>query len=81
MIPISSFKGEKLDAMLILSCLLFPYPAIIQYSTVQKYSEFSVEFNFARAFISAARFENTWPVHSANFENGMETGLNRPLKL
>ena len=26
--------------------------------------------------ISAARFENTWPVHSANFQNGMETGLN-----
>ena len=26
--------------------------------------------------IFAARFENTWPAHSANFENGMETGLN-----
>ena len=26
--------------------------------------------------ISAARIENTWPVNSANFENGMETGLN-----
>ena len=45
--------------------------------------------HFAHAFhelpcivrvISAARFENTWPVHSANFENGMETGLNRPVK-
>ena len=42
--------------------------------------------HFARAFhelqcivrvISAARFENTWSVHSANFENGTETGLNR----
>ena len=41
--------------------------------------------HFARAFhelqctvrvISAAKFENTRPVHSANFENGMETGLN-----
>ena len=44
--------------------------------------------HFARAFhelqctvrviiiISAARFENTWPVHSANFENGKETALN-----
>ena len=26
--------------------------------------------------ISAPRFENTQPAHSANFENGMETGLN-----
>ena len=41
--------------------------------------------HFARAFrelqcivrvISAARFENTWFSHSANFENRMETGLN-----
>ena len=27
-------------------------------------------------FISASRFENMCPAHSANFENGMETGLN-----
>ena len=24
--------------------------------------------------ISEARFENTWPAHSANFKNGIETG-------
>ena len=41
-VPISPFKREKLDARLILSCLLFPYPAIIQHSTVQKYAAFSV---------------------------------------
>ena len=47
-----------------------------------------MQSHFARAFqelqctvrviskdISAARFGNAWPVHSANFENGMETGL------
>ena len=89
----------KLAARLSISCLLFPYPAIIQHSTVQKYPACFVlnrwllqwfgvyltwSSHFARAFhelqcivrvISAARFENTWPAHSANFENGIETGL------
>ena len=86
----------KLAARLSISCLLFPYPAIIQHSTVQKYPACFVlnrwllqwfgvyltwSSHFARAFhelqcivrvISAARFENTWPAHSA-FEKGMET--------
>ena len=35
--------------------------------------------HFARAFreVRVVRVidENTWPAHSANFENGMETGL------
>ena len=26
--------------------------------------------------ISAAKFENMWPAHSANFENGMKIQLN-----
>ena len=36
------FKREKFDASLLLSCLPFPYPAIIQHSLVQKCPEFSV---------------------------------------
>ena len=80
--------------------LLFPYPAIIYHSTIQKYPAFFVlnrwisqwfgvyltlSSHFAHAFyeiqcivrvISAARFENTWPSHSANFEKEIETRLN-----
>ena len=36
------FKREKFDASLLLACLPFPYPAIIQHSIVQKCPEFSV---------------------------------------
>ena len=86
-----AIQTGKLDARLILSCLLFPYPAIIQNCTVQKYPAFfvlnrwlSLWFgvylmwlsHFARAFHKLELFENTWPAHSTNFENGMETGLN-----
>ena len=80
--------GKTRRQSYILSCLPFPYPAIFQHSIVQILFliaglEFTLRdhhINFARAFhelvyyrvISAARFENTWPEHSANFENGMD---------
>ena len=78
-----AIQTGKLDARLILSCLLFSYPSIIQHSTVQKYPAYHTllekhGFQCIVRVISAARsrFENTSPAHSANFENGMETGLN-----
>ena len=86
-----AIQTGNLAARLIISCLIFPYPAIIQHNTVQKYPAFFV-LNRWLSFtlrdhhillvqcivrvISAARFENTWPAHSANFENGMETEVN-----
>ena len=42
-------------------------------------SHFAHSFHKLKCIVrvnSAATFENTWPAHSANFENGMETGLN-----
>ena len=85
-----AIQTEKLAARLILSCLLFPYPAIIQHCTVQKYPAFfvlSLEFTLRDhhillvqcivRVISAARFKNTWPAHFANFENEMKTSIVR----
>ena len=67
----------------------FPYPAIIKHSTVQKYPASLVIFtlcdhhillvhfmNQQFGVISEVRFENTWHVHSSNFENEMQTVLN-----
>ena len=76
------FKRGKLDASLILSS--FPYPTINQHCIVQilfkvaclEFTVLLVHFmNYCVVIvISAARFENTWPAHSANFKNGIKTG-------
>lgn len=68
---------------------VFPYPVIIKHCLEQKCPVFLFKsvlslpcviiavLNYSVVkIIAAARFENTQPVHSANVENGMETGLN-----
>ena len=80
-IPISPFKRENSTPGLFCHVCFFSYPSIIQHSTVQKYPAYHTlleKHGFQCIVISAARsrFENTSPAHSANFENGMETGLN-----
>ena len=56
-----AIQTEKLAARLILSCLLFPYPAIIQHCTVQKYPAFfvlSLEFTLRDHHILLVLFMN-----------------------